>query len=225
MKIHIITLFPGMFSGVFSESIIRSARDRSLVDVDMVDLREYGEGVHRVVDDAPYGGGGGMVMKPGPVADAIESIQNPGHVILTSPRGRPFVHEDAVRLSLMDEITIICGHYEGIDERVSDLFVDEEISTGDYVLTGGEIPAMAITDAVIRLLPGVLGRDTFETGDSHYNGLLEHPHYTRPRQFRGILVPEVLLGGDHENIRLWRKERSMEKTRQMRPDLLSGDKG
>ncbi len=213
-----------MFKGVFEESILHRAVESHKLEIRISNLREYGLGAHRVVDDSPYGGGGGMIIKPEPIAAALEDITEKGHVVLTTPRGKLFHQSDAIRLSSMAVITIICGHYEGIDERVTELFVDEELSVGDYVLTGGEIPAMVIADAVTRLIPGVLGKDTIETGDSHYNGLLEHPHYTRPREFRGLQVPEVLLSGDHEQIRLWREEKAMEKTRHMRPDLLEAVK-
>ena len=224
MTINIITLFPGMFNYIFEESIIKRAVSKGLVEINLTDLREFGEGPHKVVDDTPYGGGGGMVIKPGPVADALSSYAEKGHVILTTPRGSLFTQADALRLSRMETVTVICGHYEGIDERVTELFVDEELSIGDYVLTGGEIPAMAIADAVIRLIPGVLGMDTILTGDSHYNGLLEHPHYTRPTEFMGIKVPEILLSGDHEKIRLFRRKMSLLKTRKQRPDLFNSHK-
>lgn len=220
MIVNIITLFPDMFSGVFSESILSRAIQGGHLDVRLIHLREYGLGSHRVVDDTPYGGGGGMILKPEPIAAALESLPERGHVILTTPRGRLFRQADAVRLSSLNVITIICGHYEGVDERVSELFVHEELSIGDYVLTGGELPAMVIIDAVARLIPGVLGKDTTISGDSHYHGLLEHPHYTRPREFRGLAVPEVLLSGNHEQIRAWRREMALRKTRETRPDLM-----
>jgi len=208
-----------MFRGILEESIIKRAVSKGIVQINLIGLREFGIGNHKVVDDTPYGGGGGMVLKPEPVADALKSLSEFGHVILTSPRGELFSHNHAVRYSEMEVLTMICGHYEGIDERVNSLFVDEEISIGDYVLTGGEIPAMAISDAVIRMIPGVLGKDTMLTGDSHYEGLLEHPQYTRPLEFMGIEVPQVLLSGDHEQIRMWRRRMSLLKTRQQRPDL------
>lgn len=221
VKISIITLFPGMLEGVFQESIIARARAKNLADIDIIPLREFGLGPHRVVDDTPYGGGGGMILKPEPIAQALQTLENRGRVILTTPRGRPFTQDDALRLSREPAITIICGHYEGVDERVSELFVDEELSIGDYVLTGGELPAMVMADAVVRLIPGVLGKDSLHTGDSHYQGLLEHPHYTRPSEFMGLSVPEVLLSGDHEKIRIWREKAAREKTRSVRPDLLA----
>lgn len=220
MLINIITLFPEMFTGVFEQSILHRARETNKIEIHLINLREYGLGAHRVVDDAPFGGGGGMILKPEPIAAALEDLAETGHVIITTPRGKHFQQADASRLSRMDVVTIICGHYEGIDERVTQLFVHEELSIGDYVLTGGEIPAMVITDALTRLIPGVLGKDTMETGDSHYNGMLEHPHYTRPREFRGIVVPEVLLSGNHEEIRAWRESKALEKTKTMRPDML-----
>ena len=220
MVINIITLFPAMFKGVFEESILSRAIESQKLEIHITNLREYGLGAHRVVDDAPFGGGGGMIFKPDPIAAALEDIGQTGQVILTTPRGKLFVQSDAIRLSKMEKITIICGHYEGVDERVTQLFVDEELSIGDYVLTGGEIPAMVISDAITRLIPGVLGKDTIETGDSHYNGLLEHPHYTRPREFQGLSVPEALLSGNHEQIRVWREEMAYKKTKEMRPDLL-----
>ena len=223
MLINIITLFPGTFAGVFEQSILHRARENNHVEIRLVDLRNYGLGPHRVVDDAPFGGGGGMILKPEPIAAALEDLDETGHVIITTPRGRHFHHHDAIRLSRMEVITILCGHYEGVDERVTELFVDEELSIGDYVLTGGEIPAMVIADALTRLIPGVLGRDTMETGDSHYSGMLEHPHYTRPREFRGAVVPEVLLSGNHEQIRKWRERKALEKTRLMRPDMLRAE--
>jgi tRNA (guanine37-N1)-methyltransferase len=220
MKINIITLFPDMFSGVFNESMISRAIAKGLITIQIVPLRDYGLGPHLVVDDTPYGGGGGMILKPEPIAAALESLEDKGNVILTTPRGLLFSQGDALRLSGQETITIICGHYEGVDERVSGLFVNEEISIGDYVLTGGEIPAMVITDALVRLIPGVLGQDSRNTGDSHYEGILEHPHYTKPREFRGLEVPAVLLSGNHEEIRLWREKTALEKTREVRPDLL-----
>ncbi len=220
MIVNIITLFPDMFSGVFSESILSRAIQGGHLDVRLVHLREYGLGSHRVVDDTPYGGGGGMILKPEPIAAALENLPERGRVILTTPRGRLFRQADAMRLSSLDVITLICGHYEGVDERVSELFVHEELSIGDYVLTGGELPAMVIIDAVARLMPGVLGHDTTVSGDSHYHGLLEHPHYTRPREFGGLAVPEVLFSGNHEQIRAWRREMAFRKTRETRPDLI-----
>jgi tRNA (guanine37-N1)-methyltransferase len=222
MNINIITLFPDMFEGIFAESILHRAIQNRLLEVKIVHLRPYGIGSHRVVDDTPYGGGGGMILKPEPIARALEDLPNAGHVILTTPRGKLFKHTDASRLRAFETLTIVCGHYEGVDERVSELFVDEELSIGDYVLTGGELPAMVIVDAIARLIPGVLGQDTTISGDSHYEGLLEYPHYTKPREFRGLNVPDVLLSGNHEQIETWRKMMALKKTEETRPDLLSG---
>lgn len=222
MNINIITLFPDMFQGIFTESILHRAIRNRLLDVNIVPLRQYGIGRHLVVDDTPYGGGGGMILKPEPIARAMEDLPNSGHVILTTPRGRLFKHTDASRLSAFETLTVICGHYEGVDERVSELFVNEELSIGDYVLTGGELPAMVIIDAVARLIPGILGHDTTISGDSHYEGLLEYPHYTKPREFLGLTVPDVLLSGNHEQIESWRKMMALRKTEETRPDLLKG---
>lgn len=217
---NIITLFPKMFDGLFDSSILFKARKKRIIDIRIKDLRSFGLGMHRVVDDSPYGGGGGMVLKPEPIALAVKDIEGgAGYVILTTPRGRLLTQSDVLRLSKKNVITIICGHYEGVDERVSELFVHEEISIGDYVLTGGEIPAMVIVDAVSRLIPNVLGRDPFSTGDSHYNGLLEYPQYTRPEEFMGRSVPDVLLSGNHKQIHLWRRKMALKKTRETRPDL------
>lgn len=213
-----------MFGGVFNDSIIYRASQKGLVDIHIKDLRGFGIGPHRVVDDSPYGGGGGMILKPEPIAEALNTISDPGHVVITTPRGRLFRHADAYRLSTLPDLTIICGHYEGIDERVTSLFAHEELSIGDYVLTGGEIPAMAIVDAVVRLIPAVLGQDPFISGDSHYDGLLEHPQYTRPREFMGIKVPDILLSGDHERIAKWRRDKALEKTLSVRPDMLDNPK-
>jgi len=210
-----------MFRGVFEESIIHRASQKDLIDIRLLDLRTYGIGTHKVVDDTPYGGGGGMVLKPEPIANALEDLSDPGLVVLTSPRGKSFTQEIALALSKQPEITIICGHYEGVDERVRTLFVDEEFSIGDYVLTGGEIPSMVMLDAIVRLIPGVLGRDTIETGDSHYDGLLEHPQYTRPQEFKGLNVPEILLSGNHLKINRWRRKMALKKTREQRPDLFN----
>jgi tRNA (guanine37-N1)-methyltransferase len=222
MIINIITLFPDMFEGIFTESILHRAILNRLLEVNIVHLRPYGIGRHQVVDDTPYGGGGGMILKPEPIARALEDLPDPGHVVLTTPRGKLFKHTDAARLSAIGTLTVICGHYEGVDERVSEFFVNEELSIGDYVLTGGELPAMVIVDAIVRLIPGVLGQDTTVSGDSHYEGLLEYPHYTKPREFRGLGVPDVLLSGNHEQIEAWRKMMARKKTEETRPDLLNG---
>jgi len=223
MKFEILTLFPGMFEGPFGESILRRGIDRGLIDIRCRNIRDYAAGRHRVTDDAPFGGGAGMVMKPEPLAGAIEAAREElpkGRVILTSPRGRRFDDETARRLAREDALIIICGRYEGVDERVRELFVDEEISLGDFVLTGGEVAAMAIIDAVSRFIPGVLGCTASAEGDSFSDGLLEFPQYTRPEEFRGLRVPDVLLSGNHAEIARWRRRQSLRKTAEERRDLL-----
>jgi tRNA (guanine37-N1)-methyltransferase len=229
MAIHfdILTLFPEMFKGVFEESIIKRARERGFVSIAIHNIRDYATGKHKVTDDYPYGGGGGMVMKPEPIFRAVESIlgleegQKPQvPVILLSPKGRLFTQEVAWELSRHNRIVLICGHYEGVDERVRLYLANDEISIGDYILTGGEIPAMVIVDAVTRLIPGVLGDPAAAFEDSFSQGLLEYPHYTRPADFRGYKVPEVLLSGNHAAIARWRRQQSILITWQRRPDLL-----
>ena len=228
MRIHVITLFPGMFKGPFEESIIGRASDRGLVEVNVVDLREFGVGRHKLTDDTVYGGGAGMLMKPEPIVSAVESLTlNPDKksdrdawVVLTSARGRLFNQQIAAELCRHSELIVICGRYEGVDERVSQLVVDDEISIGDYVLTGGEIAAMSIVDATVRLLPGVVGSARSLDDDSHSNDLLEYPHYTRPAVYRDIEVPSVLLSGHHAEIARWRREQSILTTARRRPDLL-----
>jgi tRNA (guanine37-N1)-methyltransferase len=224
MKFDILTLFPGMFAGPFDESIIRRARDKQLVDISLHNIRDYAVDRHQTADDAPYGGGAGMVMKVEPLAACIETVKAQNRastVVMTSPQGRRFTHSVAAELALRPGLIIICGRYEGIDERVRDLYVEDAISLGDYVLSGGEIAAMAIVDAVTRLVPGVLGSDESAESDSFCDGLLEYPQYTRPPEFRGLKVPEVLLSGNHELIRTWRRRESLARTRTLRPDLLA----
>ena len=224
MRFDILTLFPGMFDGFISESILGNACQQGLISFRLINIRDFAAGKHKVTDDYSFGGGCGMVMKAEPIALAIEaSVSNAGcmrpRVILTSPQGRQFTQADAVRLTGYDHLIIVCGHYEGVDERVSAL-VDEEISVGDFVLTGGEVPAMAIVDAVSRMIPGVLGHEMSAPSDSFFSGLLDYPHYTRPRVWRGLAVPEVLLSGDHERIRVFRRKLALERTRDRRPDLI-----
>ena len=229
MKIHVITLFPGMFRGPFDESIIGRASDRGLVEVNIVDLREFGIGKHKLTDDIVYGGGAGMLMKPEPIVSAVESITlhsgresaRSAWVVLTSARGRLFNQRVAAELCDRSELIVICGRYEGVDERVSQMVVDEEISVGDYVLTGGEIAAMSIVDATVRLLPGVVGSSRSLDEESHSRELLEHPQYTRPAVYRDLEVPNVLLSGHHEEIARWRREQSILTTAHRRPDLLA----
>lgn len=223
MRIDVLTLFPGMFSGPLSESIVARARERGLVEIHIHDIREFARDKHRVTDDYPFGGGAGMVMKPEPIFAAVEHVMSdvaePGRVILMSPQGRIFTQEMAMRLAQERHLVFICGHYEGVDERVRQALVHEEISIGDYILTGGELPAMVVIDALTRLIPGVLDEESV-AAESFTSGLLDHPQYTRPREFRGMTVPEVLVSGDHEKVRIWRRKEALARTLERRPDLL-----
>lgn len=223
MRFDIVTIFPAMFDGPFSHSIIGRAREKGLVEIHVHDLRKWTYDKHHVTDDYPYGGGAGMVMKVEPFAEAVKELKtrNPGaKVVLMSPAGELFNQRSAKELSLFSGLIILCGRYEGVDERVSALFCDMEVSIGDYVLTGGEIPAMALLDCVARLVPGVVGEEASIVHESHSDGLLEHPHYTRPAEFMGVRVPEVLLNGDHKKIETWRREEAIKRTAMRRPDLL-----
>lgn len=223
MRFDILTLFPEMFRGPFDESIIRRGQDKGLIGITLHQIRDHATDRHQTVDDTPYGGGAGMVMKPEPLSACIEEAlaRNPdATVIMTSPQGERLTHNIALELSKAPGIIIICGRYEGVDERVKELLVDREISIGDFVLSGGELAAMTIVDAVTRLVPGVLGSEESATTDSFSDGLLEYPQYTRPQEFRGLKVPEILLSGNHALIERWRRNRSLERTRKRRPDLL-----
>jgi tRNA (guanine37-N1)-methyltransferase len=225
MQFDILTLFPQMFESPFQESMINRAIAQGLVSISIHNIRDYATDKHHMTDDTPYAGGGGMVMKPEPLFQAVEAIlgpdsQEPVPVLLLSPQGRLFTQEVAWELAAHPRIVLICGHYEGVDERVRQHLVSDEISIGDYVLTGGEIPAMVIVDAVSRLIPGVLGDPKATVRDSHSDGLLEHPHYTRPAVFRGHAVPEVLLSGNHAAVALWRRRQALRRTFERRPDLL-----
>jgi tRNA (guanine37-N1)-methyltransferase len=224
MHLDILTLCPGLFAGAFQESIIKRAREAGLVTIDLHDIRDYATGRHKITDDTPYGGGGGMIMKPEPIFAAVEAIlgQNAETVpvILLTPKGRPFSQAVARELSRKPRLLLICGRYEGVDERVHQNLVTDEISIGDYVLSGGEIPAMVIVDAVTRLIPGVLGDPSATFEDSHAEGLLEYPHYTRPPLFHGQAVPDVLLSGHHAEITRWRRQQALRRTWERRPDLL-----
>jgi len=225
VKIDILTLFPEMFDALLGSSILGKAVERGIIEVNVVNIRDFSRDKHRRVDDYPYGGGAGMVMMPQPIHEAIASVKKgcpDARVILTSPRGKPFVQEKAVALSRQSHLVILCGHYEGVDQRVIDSMVDEEVSIGDYVLTGGELPAMVIVDAVARLLPGVIGSLKSLEEESFTGGLLEYPQYTRPAEFMGMKVPEVLLSGNHKRIEEWKREKAIEATRVLRPDLLEG---
>lgn len=220
MKFDILTLFPSLFDSPLNESIMKRAISEKLIDVHLHNIRDYTHDKHRTVDDAPYGGGSGMVMKPGPIVEGIEQLRKKNsRVILLSPQGRPFDQDKAVKLSKEEHLVLICGRYEGIDERVTD-YVDETISIGDFIITGGELAALTIVDAVSRLIPGVLGCSESAKEESFSWDILEYPHYTRPATFRDKAVPEVLLSGNHEEIRLWRRKEALKKTLHIRPDLL-----
>ncbi len=222
MKFNVLTLFPAMLEGPMTMSILGKALDKGLIQLGVHNLRDWAEGRHQVTDDTPYGGGDGMVMKVEPVARALADLrqQSPGtRVLLMSPQGQPFSQAVARRLSREDGLTFVCGRYEGFDERIRSL-VDEEVSLGDFVLTGGELAAMAMIDAVARLLPGVLGSAGSAETDSHSDGLLEYPQYTRPADFNGQKVPEILLSGNHQKIAEWRRREQLRRTLQRRPDLL-----
>ena len=223
MRIDIITLFPDIFFGPFKESIIGRAVKQGLVEINAVNLRNYTHDERGTVDDKPYGGGPGMLMKVEPLFEAVEDLRTEQSlVILTSPQGERFNQKMAVEMTAHDHLIIICGHYEGVDERVRAALIDREISIGDYVLTSGNLAAMVMTDAIVRLLPGVLGSDESSVDESFANGLLEYPQYTRPVEFRGMKVPDVLLSGNHAGIAAWRLKQAQERTRQRRPDLISG---
>lgn len=229
MQIDILTIFPSMFSGPLDESLIKKAQEKKLVEIRVHDIRHFAEDKHRTVDDTPFGGGSGMVMKVAPLWKALESIlgerknERQTSIILTTPQGEKFSQEKAKEFSLKNHLIIICGHYKGVDERLGKLYPLEEVSIGDYVLTGGEIPALTILDAVVRMIPGVLGDFESAQADSFYDGILGPPQYTRPAEFRGLKVPKVLLSGDHEEIRLWRKKEALKRTLQRRPDLVNWD--
>ena len=225
MRIDILTLFPKMFDGLLDCSIISRARERKLVEIRLHDIREHAHDKHRVVDDYPYGGGAGMVLKPEPIFEAVETVKAELDVasvpvILLSPQGRLFNQSVARDLSGYENIVLICGHYEGVDERVVKYLATDEISIGDYLLSGGEVAAMALTDCIARLIPGVLGSEESLTEESHVGGLLEYPQYTRPEIFRGWEVPPVLLSGDHGEVARWRHQQSLLRTSQRRPDLI-----
>ena len=219
MRFDIFTLFPEMFRGPFDESILARARAQGLIEVALHNPRDVTTDRHHVVDDYPYGGGAGMVMKPEPLFAAVEAVHESGPILLLSPQGRVFTQAIARELAQHPRVTLICGHYEGVDERVREHLVTGELSLGDFVLTGGELAAMVIVDAVSRLVPGVLAPGSTEE-ESHTTGLLEYPHYTRPPEFRGWRVPEILLSGNHAAIARWRRKESLRRTRARRPDLL-----
>ena len=218
MKLSIITLFPEVFEPILNSSILKRAQKKGLVEFELVNLRDFGEGKHLLVDNRPYGGGVGMILRADILTKALNSLDK-GYVILTSASGKQFRQSEARKLSKIDHLIIICGHYEGVDQRFIDKYVDEEISVGDYVLTGGEIPTMIIVDSITRLIPGVL-KEKATVNESFTENLLEEPQYTRPEEFEGLKVPEVLLSGNHGKISLWRKAQAQDKTKKVRPDLL-----
>jgi tRNA (guanine37-N1)-methyltransferase len=221
MKIDVLTLFPAMFAGPLDESIIKRARNKGLLDLNVHDLRNWTHDRHRTVDDRPFGGGPGMLMKPEPIFEAVESLKRDAtKVILLSPGGRKFSQQIARELSEQRDLLLVTGHYEGFDERVRLALADDELSIGDYVLTNGALPAMVVIDAVTRLLPGVLGDDESSRDESFSHGLLEYPQYTRPAEFRGMKAPDVLVSGNHAEIEKWRREQAKLRTRERRPDLL-----
>lgn len=222
MRVDVLTLFPGIFSGPLDHSVLLKAAEAGRLTVAVHDLREFAPGKHRVTDEPPFGGGGGMVIKPEPIFAGVESLRErfgPGKAVLLSPQGETLTSTLARRLSAEEHLILICGRYEGVDQRVADYLTDLEISIGDYVLTGGELPALVLIDAVARFLPGVLGDPLASSRDSFEEGLLEAPQYTRPRSFRGYEVPDVLLSGDHAEIEKWRREEAHRRTRMRRPDL------
>lgn len=229
MRIDIISLFPDMFTGPLGHSILKRAQDNNLIAVHVTNPRDFTYDKHHIVDDYPFGGGSGMVMKPEPIFRAIENVVTAANssnrrVVLMCPGGQPFNQAKARELACYEQLVLVCGHYEGIDDRIRQHVVDEAVSIGDYVLTGGELPAMIITDAVARMIPGVLGAEDGAQHDSFYNGFLEYPQYTRPREFNGWEVPEVLLSGDHAKIETWRRKESLRATFVRRSDLLNGVK-
>ena len=223
MRFDILTLFPQMFEAVLGDSIIGRAREKGIIEVNCVDIRDFTENKHRKVDDYPYSGGGGMLIQAQPVYDAYMSVVNELSykplTVYMSPQGKVFNQGIAIDLANYEHIVLLCGHYEGIDQRVIDEIVDMELSVGDFVMTGGEIPAMTVIDTVSRLVPGVLAAETSYENESHFNGLLEYPQYTRPVEFEGMRVPDILLSGHHGNVDAWRLEKSVERTKKYRPDL------
>lgn len=223
MKIDVLSLFPSMFDGVFGESILKKAQEKNAVELNVVNFREYSTNKHQNVDDYPYGGGAGMVLTPQPIFDAVEKLTETAkkpRVVLLCPQGERYTQAKAEELAAEEHLIFICGHYEGYDERIREQLITDEISIGDYVLTGGELGAMVVIDSVVRLLPDVLGNNNSAVQDSHSTGLLEHPHYTRPANFRGLTVPEVLMSGNHKKIEQWRQKESLKRTLLRRPDML-----
>lgn len=228
MRFDVLTLFPDIFDAVMKESIIGKAQENSVIEINAINIRDFSKNKHKKVDDYPYGGGGGMVMTPQPIYDAYllitKELTYKPKLIYLSPQGKVLNQKKVMELSKEDHLILLCGHYEGIDERIIEEIVDEEISIGDYVLTGGEIPAMVLIDSVSRVVPDVLPHETAYQNESHYNGLLEYPQYTRPYEFKGKKVPDILLSGHHANIDAWRKQESLKRTLEKRPDLIKNKK-
>lgn len=224
IKFDVLTIFPDMFEAVLGESITGRARKNGLLEMNFINIRDFSKNKHKKTDDYPYSGGGGMIMMPQPIYDAYKSIadkcEEKPYTVFLSPQGAVFDQKKAIELSKKEHIVFLCGHYEGVDQRVLDMIVDEEISIGDFVLTGGEIPAMAVIDSVSRMIPGVLAEESSYTDESHYSGLLEYPQYTHPQEFMGAKVPEVLISGHHKNILKWKREQSLLATKKKRPDML-----
>lgn len=221
MRFVILSLFPGYFTGPFTETMIGRAKGSGLIEIDLVDIRDFAEGKHRRVDDRPYGGGPGMVMMPGPVTQAIRKVRTPkSHVIYFSPQGSPLTASKCKELAEHEELILLCGHYEGVDQRAIDAEIDEEISIGDYVLSNGCAAAIVCVDAVSRFIPGFLGHEEAAAQDTFEEGLFDWPHYTRPEEFEGKRVPEVLLSGNHQKIEAWRRNQALQKTQRVRPDMV-----
>ncbi len=225
IRFDVLTLFPAMLEAVLGDSIIKRARERGLIELHCIDIRDFSKNKHRKTDDYPYSGGGGMLMTPQPIYDAYQSVaaglSYKPHTIYMSPQGKVFDQKKAAALSQESHIVLLCGHYEGVDQRVLDLLVDEELSIGDFVLTGGEIPAMAVIDAVSRMVPGVLAEESSFRNESHFSGLLEYPQYTRPEEFMGLRIPDVLISGHHAKIEEWKHIQALRSTFRKRPDLLA----
>ena len=220
-RLDIITIFPAMYNGPFDESIVKRAREKGCIEINLVDLREFTHDRHRSVDDRPYGGGAGMLMKPEPIFEAVDTLRTPqSRIVLLSPQGQQFQQQHAEELAEAPHLIFICGHYEGVDERVRIGLADLELSIGDYILSNGNLAAMVVVDAIVRLLPGALGCEESAVKESFSDGLLEYPQYTRPDEYRGMRVPEILLSGDHAAIETWRLKMATERTRTRRPDLL-----
>ncbi len=228
IKFDVLTIFPDMFEAVLGNSITGRAREKGLIEMNFINIRDFSKDKHRKTDDYPYSGGGGMLMTPQPIYDAYMSVakgcEEKPHTIFLSPQGTVFDQKKAIELSQKEHIVFLCGHYEGVDQRILDMIVDEEISIGDFVLTGGEIPAMAVIDSVSRMIPGVLSAESSYQNESHFSGLLEYPQYTHPQEFMGMKIPEVLISGHHKNIEIWKRQQALLTTKKKRPDMLKAAK-